>query len=1136
MLNILRTILFALVISLALYPSATFAQTDQRTQTTKIADLLAVMPVQNKEQLDKNMDVIGDLGGKGLIEMIGMLSAPGKGDNSALQFAIGSFSAYVTKPGKEQQRKVTVQSYCSAIDQLTDNWNKEFIIRQLQITGKDDAVPCLQKFLKQELLAEAAARALAQIHTETAEKALLGALQESSGSIRLSLLEALGYTRYKPAQTVMMSMAENNDVQLRKVALYSLARIGDPAAASVLAGAVKKINYTFDNTDATASYIYYLQQLSKNGAAPQAAKAARELFDQSKAAKQLHTRTAALKLLVDLNKEKSLALLYEALKDTSSKYRAAALGFASRYLSPDVNKQWLQTMSSASPAAKAQVITMLGKTGDKSLLPALTAALKNKNAEVKIAAITSAGKIGQQSALPALLNVTKTASAKELEAVSNALHSMKGDQVPEWIAASLPTMPSAAKVILIKVLAARAADKTTEKVLAQLTTKDTAVHRAAINALPFLAQQGDLPKLFTLLNSASSAEDISALQRSIVAASSSISDTMQRTNLITDKMHVANNGKAYLLLDVLGVVGGKDALNEIQSSFEKGDDQTKKAALSALSKSNSQQSAKALLALAQKPANSAYLTAAVNGYIQLISKSSFPGDQKLLMLREAMLLAKGNDTQRKNILKETGKCNTFLAMLFAGDYLEDAALQQEAATAIMTIGLANKEYTGEVVRKLLTKTAEVIKGPDGEYQKTAIRRQLAEMPAGAGFVALFNGKDLTGWKGLVANPVKRASMPADSLAMAQEKADKEMSTGWLAKDGLLVFTGKGNNLCTVKQYGDFEMFVDWKITKEGDAGIYLRGTPQVQIWDTSRRDVGAEVGSGGLYNNQKNQAKPLRVADNAVNEWNNFHIIMKGDKVTVFLNGELVTDNIILENYWDRAKPIFAKEQIELQAHGTYVAYRNIYLKELGGSAPFVMSDEEKQAGFNVLFDGSNLEKWTGNKIDYVVDNGEILISPKDKGHGNLYTSEEFSDFVFRFEFQLTPGANNGLGIRAPLEGDAAYVGMELQILDNDADIYKSLKPFQYHGSVYGIIPAKREGMKPVGEWNYEEVIAKGNNIKVILNNVVILDGDIKEATKNGTPDGHPHPGLLNKTGHIGFLGHGSILRFRNIRVKDLAK
>ena len=168
------------------------------------------------------------------------------------------------------------------------------------------------------------------------------------------------------------------------------------------------------------------------------------------------------------------------------------------------------------------------------------------------------------------------------------------------------------------------------------------------------------------------------------------------------------------------------------------------------------------------------------------------------------------------------------------------------------------------------------------------------------------------------------------------------------------------------------------------------------------------------------------------------------------------------------------------------------------------------------------------------MEEGVITSHPENEDGGNLYTKDEFANFEYRFEFQLTPSANNGLGIRAPLEGDAAYVGMELQILDNEADMYKSLNPYQDHGSVYGVIPSKRGYLKPIGEWNQQEVIANGSKIKVTLNGQVILDGDIKEASKNGTVDHNQHPGLLNKTGHIGFLGHGDVVRFRNIRIKKL--
>jgi hypothetical protein len=194
-----------------------------------------------------------------------------------------------------------------------------------------------------------------------------------------------------------------------------------------------------------------------------------------------------------------------------------------------------------------------------------------------------------------------------------------------------------------------------------------------------------------------------------------------------------------------------------------------------------------------------------------------------------------------------------------------------------------------------------------------------------GFIALFNGKDLTGWKGLVADPPKRAKMTAEQLADAQKKADEQMRAHWKAEDGVIVFDGKGSSLCTAKDYGNFELYVDWKILPKGDSGIYLRGSPQVQIWDAAQQPVG----SGGLYNNQKNPSKPSLCADKPVGEWNTFRIKMVGEKVWVWLNGQLVVDNVTMENYWERDKPIYPTGAIELQNHGNTLYFKNIYVKEL---------------------------------------------------------------------------------------------------------------------------------------------------------------------------------------------------------------
>ncbi len=403
-----------------------------------------------------------------------------------------------------------------------------------------------------------------------------------------------------------------------------------------------------------------------------------------------------------------------------------------------------------------------------------------------------------------------------------------------------------------------------------------------------------------------------------------------------------------------------------------------------------------------------------------------------------------------------------------------------------------------------------------------------------GFVELFNGRDLAGWKGLVGNPKSRREMSRAELAKAQAKADEDMRAHWKVVDGVLCFDGKGHSLCTAKDYGDFELFVDWKIEAGGDSGIYLRGSPQVQIWDTASKNVGAQVGSGGLYNNKKGPSKPLKMADKPVGQWNTFRIIMIGELVTIYLNDVLVVENVVLENYWERGKPIYPKGQIELQSHGSRLYFRNVFIREIPREkGKNKLTEKEKSKGFALLFNGKDMTGWTGDTKGYSAKDGKIVLEPR-LSSGNLYTVGEYGDFILRFEFRLTPGANNGLAIRTPLSGNPAYEAMELQILDNTAPKYKELKPYQFHGSIYGVVPAKRGYLKPIGEWNSEKVIAKGRRIKVILNGTTIVEADIDEASTPKAMDGRDHPGLKRDKGHIGFCGHGDYLEFRNIRIRSL--
>jgi len=387
-------------------------------------------------------------------------------------------------------------------------------------------------------------------------------------------------------------------------------------------------------------------------------------------------------------------------------------------------------------------------------------------------------------------------------------------------------------------------------------------------------------------------------------------------------------------------------------------------------------------------------------------------------------------------------------------------------------------------------------------------------PDANGFISLFNGNDLTGWK-------RHENLPGHGLAGK-----------WFVEDGAIVGMqeppGKGGFLTTIRQFENFELRLKTKIDWPFDSGVFLRTGPDGKSHQvTLDYRPGGQIGMIYLpWTQGAVQECPDGIKCWNKDGWNDLRIFCAGQPplIQVWLNGKLIT------NFQHTAKTAAGTPQtggVSLQVHPGGEGYekakarfKDIRIRPLPHIEP----------GFVPLFNGIDLTGWVGDTKGYTVENGLLVC----RG-ANLYTQGQFADFDLRFEFQLTPGANNGLGIRTPLEGDPAYVGMELQILDNTAEVYKNLRPYQYHGSIYGVVPAKRGALKPVGQWNTQRIIANGPQITVVLNGRTIVDADISPYIEGETPDHRPHPGLSRKAGHIGFLGHGSLVRFRNIRVKKLA-
>lgn len=361
----------------------------------------------------------------------------------------------------------------------------------------------------------------------------------------------------------------------------------------------------------------------------------------------------------------------------------------------------------------------------------------------------------------------------------------------------------------------------------------------------------------------------------------------------------------------------------------------------------------------------------------------------------------------------------------------------------------------------------------------------AASAAGGYKSSLFNGRDLDGWQ----------------------------VTGCDAgvEGGMLVLQGGDGLVRTNERHGDFILELDWRAKRKEnyDSGIYIRADlpAEGKPWP-ARYQVNLKQGGEGNLLGLKGATSSGLVKPG---EWNHFKLTVVGDTAALEINGKPAWKASGLENPTG-----YIGLQSEVDGGGQF-EFRNFELTDLD---------------YVALFNGQDLAGWVGDKKGYAVEDGSIVCLPLG---GRLFTENEFADFDFRFDFKLSPGGNNGVGLRAPLEGDPAYVGMESQILDDGHERYAKIFPYQAHGSIYGVVPAKRGFLKPAGEWNHEQIIAKGRHVTVVLNGTTIVDANIDEASTPQTIDGKEHPGLKRTSGHIGFLGHGARIEFRNLRIKDLA-
>jgi hypothetical protein len=1067
-----------------------------------VQDLLKLLPAQNYAENKLISQALLARGPEMSIQLFNMLDDTSSIVHNRAHYALdGMAQQAATLPILDPSRTQFVASLCKQLQAKESEETTVFILALLQKCPGEKMIPALQPLLYTEHFCDLAAAALQVLNTPSAAQLLLDEVHKVPDGQKVTILYHLAAMHFVKAESALLKLADHTHSGIKKAALYALAELPSGKAEAAL-----------KEYKDQSLYLQYIQRLIATNGKPKAAALSREILnDNQKWDATQHIQ--ALSLLVEAAGVAALPDLQHAAANGPNDLAARALQLAVPFDGRKETDSWLAIMPSASAQEQAAIISLLGKQKAVAATASLHPFMSNANQNVAMASITALAQIQDAQVIPDLL---KTLNQSHDDAVNQHIkNTLLTLPYPPFAAEAKKFFSGAsipAQKLILEIVTSRR-DSTVETLLANASTAgDESIRLLALKGLENLGTDQSLSILLTQYLQAESAQMERAQQSAIVEIVKRTPKSMAAVRQATQQATPDQKGKMFRILRSIGGAGSLDFMKTAAATPA-----LKEEALRTMLDWPDVSALAGVLEVAVNKENPTNRILAIRSGLRLIRENSMDDLRRLDLLMKLMSCSDRADEKRM-VLAELGRVKTAAAIKYAAGLTNDPEIGQEACLAIMNIVKSDQQdHNAEPELAPQRIAAAVLEGRPGRPQNQAALLTSNDNKPPEGFVALFNGVDLTGWKGLVEDPVKRSQMSAVQLARAQKEADEEMIKHWQVRDGVLYFDGAGHSLCTSRDYTDFEMYVDWKIEKLGDSGIYLRGAPQVQIWDPAQWPEG----SGGLYNNQKNPSKPLVKADHPIGDWNTFHIIMQDDRVTVYLNSVLVVDHVVMENYWERDKPIYRSGQIELQSHNSPLYFRNIFIREL----------EPKSLFNGSLFNGKDLNGWqvVGGRGDaWGAENG--ILYTTGQGGGWLSTTREFANFKLELEFRVPNNGNSGVFLRSPHQGDPAYTGMEIQVLDDYGDEYTKLNPWQYTGSVYGIQPPNQRATKHAGEWQKMCITCVGPQVTVELNGIKTVDTNLIEHMQESVS----HPGIKRRAGYIGLQNHSTRLEYRNLYLQEL--
>jgi len=680
-----RAIILIFALILVFIASSIAGAGEEEGIKVKVLDVLSKFPAQNTIERDALASEIIKLGPEGILETCRHLIPPGEGDDARVRFALNGSAVYVNRSGAENERRMFARTLIKALKAAENDEVKAFLIRQLQITGKVEAVKPISKFLRNRRLCEPATQALLAIRTSNVEKALLKALSSAGGDNRITLIKALGEMRSHKAVKKIVKYARSEDKILRGVTLYALANIGDPVAEGLL-DKVAVASSPYDRAKAPSLYLLYARRAAESGRRQKCVQICRALMKNYTAPYENNIPCAALSLLAEVLDGQVLADLLAAVDSMDKAFRAKALRLAENQMSESTAKKWVDKMDEVPPEVKAEIIAMFGRSGEKTVFPVIKQALKSNDKVLRLAAIPAYTHMGGQDVLVDLIPLLHKAETEEIAVLKETLLVFPSRNLVSAVAGVLEETPPAGRTALIEILSIKQAREYVDIVFAEAKNENEDVRRASISGLENLVGENDLLRLLGLLKENEKRAEISLIQNAVVAAANRIIDPKQRADLLLTAIDETIGSDKADLIRPLARIGGKKALLKVAEEINNEDPKVQTVAVYTIANWPDFNATKELLNICRTTEEKKYLYLALQGYIRLVKEAELTPDEKYAKIKETFALVV--ETEEKNlILSGLESIKTLDAMKQAALFLDEPELQVKAAWTVVRIAL-----------------------------------------------------------------------------------------------------------------------------------------------------------------------------------------------------------------------------------------------------------------------------------------------------------------------------------------------------------------------------------------------------------------------------------------------------------------